>query len=267
MEAAEFANRELHDRTRPVLAWCIGVAAYIALLGAIFQSISESKGLKDLVQHYPEALRNVFGLSGVDITTGAGYMDTELFNFMLPLLVLVFAIGSGSRTLAGEEEAGRLELLFAYPVRRRDSVLSKGVAVGVELAAVCTAAFAALAILSPVLDLGLDLERLAGGVLGVWLLGVLYAWFALAIGGAHASRELAIAVPSAFAVFSYLIGGLHTLADWLDPLRFLSSFWWIGQSPLTRGVDYAHYTVVAAAAAVCIALATRLIERRDLRVP
>ena len=52
---------------------------------------------------------------------------------MLPLLALVLAIGSGARTLAGEEEAGRLELLFAYPVRWRDGVLAKGFAVAIEL--------------------------------------------------------------------------------------------------------------------------------------
>jgi ABC-2 type transport system permease protein len=267
MEAAELANRELRDRARTVAVWSLGIAAYIVLLGAIFQSIEGSAELDRLVEDYPEALRNLFGLGGVDITTGAGYMDTELFNFMLPLLVLVFAIGAGSRTLAGEEEAGRLELLFAYPVGRRDSVLAKGAAVGLEIAVLCAAAWAALAILNPVFDLELELERLAGGILGVWLLGVLHAGLALAVGAVRPSRELAVAVPTVFAVGSYLIGGLHDLAGWLHPFRFVSSFWWIGQSPLTNGVDYAHFAVVGAAAVVALAAGAALLERRDLQTP
>ncbi|HEX2292449.1 MAG TPA: hypothetical protein VHH55_04000, partial [Gaiellaceae bacterium] len=81
------------------------------------------------------------------------------------------------------------------------------------------------------------------------------------------SRELAVAVPTVFAVGSYLIGGLHDLAGWLHPFRFVSSFWWIGQSPLTNGVDYAHFAVVGAAAVVALAAGAALLERRDLQTP
>ena len=62
---------------------------------------------------------------GGDITSGAGYLDAELLSLMLPLLVIVLAIGSGARTYAGEEEGGRLELVFSYPLRRRNAVLAK----------------------------------------------------------------------------------------------------------------------------------------------
>ncbi len=55
-----------------------------------------------------------------------GYLDAELFSFMLPLFVLVLAIGSGARAFAGEEDAGRLELVLSYPVRRSRAVLAKG---------------------------------------------------------------------------------------------------------------------------------------------
>jgi ABC-2 type transport system permease protein len=265
MEAVEFVNRGLRDRTRALLAWSVGIAAYIALLASIFQSIEGSADLDELVQDYPEALKSLFGLSGVDLTTGPGYMDTELFNFMLPLVVLVLAIGAGSRTLAGEEEAGRLELLFSYPVLRRNAVVAKGLAVGLEILVVCTAAFAALAGLSPVFDLGLDLERLAGGLLGVALLGLLHAWLALAVGAARPGRATAMAVPAVFAIVGYLVGGLHDLASWLDPFRFVSSFWWMGQSPLTTGVQYDRFVVLALGALVCLAAAAVLIDRRDLQ--
>jgi ABC-2 type transport system permease protein len=74
-------------------------------------------------------------------------------------------------------------------------------------------------------------------------------------------------VPAALAAGAYLVGGLHELASWLDPFRYLSSFWWIGQSPLGSGVDYAHYLLVAAVALVVLGAAALLIERRDLQTP
>src|SRR5262249_42987867 len=115
------------------------------------------------------------GLSGnVDIARGAGFIDAELFSLMLPLLAIVLAIGSGARTLAGEEDAGRLELVLAYPLRHRGAVLAKGAAVGLELALFSVAADSALALASLVFGLGLPLGRLALGVLGIGLLALLH---------------------------------------------------------------------------------------------
>ena len=266
MEAIEFLNRGLRDRTRALIGWCVGVAAYIALIAAIFPSIEGSANFDELVQNYPEALKSLFGFSG-NLTSGPGFIDTELFNLMLPLLAIALAISLGTRTLAAEEEAGRLELPFAYPVRRRDGVVAKGLAVGVEVAIFSAVVFLALALLDPVFGLDLPFGRLAAAVIGLGLLAVLHGWLSLTVGAAHPSRALAIAVPAAFAAFSFLVNGLHQLASWLDPFRFLSSFWWIGQSPLSDGVRLVGLLVVGLAAALLLAAAALLIERRDLQVP
>ena len=266
--AAELFKRGIRDHVRALAGWCVGVAAYVALLAAIFPSIEGSPQFSDLVENYPEALRSLFGLAGgVDITRGAGFIDTELFSFMLPLLAIVLAIGSGARTLAGEEDAGRLELVLAYPVRRRDAVYAKGAAVGVEVAIFCVAAYGALALASPVFGLDLPLGRLAGGLVAIGLLGLLHGWLAVAVGAAWPSRALAIGIPAAAAAGAYLVGGLHDLASWLDPLRFTSSFWWAGQSPLSNGVHWLRLPVVAIAALVVLAAAGLLIDRRDIETP
>ena len=186
---------------------------------------------------------------------------------MLPLFAIALAIGSGARTLAGEEDAGRLELVLSYPVARRAAVLQKGSAVGLEVVGFCVVAFASLALASPIFDLGLSFERLAGAIVGIGLLALLHGWLALAIGAAWPSRAAAIGVPAALAAGAYLIGGLHGLASWLDPLRFASSFWWIGQSPLSNGVEWWRFLVVAAVAAAILLAAAWLIERRDLETP
>ena len=267
MAAVELARRGLLDRTRALIAWGVGIVAYIALLGATFPSIEGSDQFDEVVEDYPEALKDLFGLSDISLTTGPGYVDTELFNLMLPLLVLVLAIGSGARTLAGDEDAGRLELLLAYPLRRRNAALAKGVAVATEIAIVALVAFLTLAAFDPLVGLDLRLERLAGGILGLALHGVLYAWLAIAVGAVRPGRALAIAIPAGLAAVGYLVNGLQELASWLEPFRFVSSFWWIGQSPLSNGVDYERYVVVAAAAVVVLAAGAFFFERRDLQVP
>jgi ABC-2 type transport system permease protein len=236
------------------------------MLASVFPSIHGSADLDKLIQNYPEALKQLLGVSA-GITTGPGYLDVEFFNLILPLLLLVLAIGSGARAIAGDEDAGRLELLLAYPLRRRDTVLAKGAVVAIEVAVVGVAVFAALAILDPIADLGLSIGKLALAVLAIALIAVLHGWLALTVGAAGGGRGLAIGIPAALAAAGYLINGLHTLAGWLDPFRFLSSFWLVGTSPLENGLNWWGVLVVVLAAALVLGAGTRLFERRDLRVP
>jgi ABC-2 type transport system permease protein len=242
------------------------VAGLIALVGAIFPSIEGSADFGDVVEGYPKALKSLFGI-GTNITTGPGFVDVELFSFMLPLLAIVLAIGAGARTLAGEEDAGRLELQFAYPVRRGAAVLAKGVGVGLEIAIFSLAALVVLELASIAFGMDLSLGRLAGAVVGVGLLGVLHGWLALALGAAKPSRALAIGIPAALATAAYLISGLHDLASWLDPLRFLSSFWWVGQNPVSDGVSGWGLIVVGLVSLAALGAAGVLIDRRDLETP
>jgi len=90
---------------------------------------------------------------------------------------------------------------------------------------------------------------------------VLDGWLALAAGAARASHALAIGISAAAA--GYLVGGLHALAGWLDPFRFVSSFWWTGQAPLSDGVEYTHRLVLVGAAIAVLVTALVLIGRRD----
>ena len=249
------------------IGWCLGIVGYTLLTSSIFPSFKGSPDLTQLVERYPDALKALFGISGGGITTGAGYTDAELFSLMLPLIVLVLAIGSGARAFAGEEDAGRLELLLSYPLRRRDAVVAKGVAVAVEVVLVCSPGSAHW----PCGAWSSASTSRWDGSRRRWAhsprSASSYGWLALALGAAIPSKVLALGVPAAFAAAAYLVGGLYTLAGWLEPFRVLSPFWLVGQSPLQNGVDGWGILVVLAAAVVALGAGALLVERRDLQTP
>jgi ABC-2 type transport system permease protein len=266
--AFELTRRGLLDHRRALIGWCLGIIGYAAFTSSIYPSIKGSADFKQLVEHYPDALKSLFGLGqGGDITSGAGFIDAELFSLMLPLLVLVLAITSGVRIFAGEEEAGRLDLVLSYPIRRRNAVLAKAAAVAGEIVVVCAAGFAALAVLNEIVGLDLSLSRLAGALAGLAALGLFYGWLALAVGAAVPSKMLALGVPAAYAAAAYLVSGLHSLAGWLDPFRVLSPFWLVGSAPMQNGVNGWGVLVVVAGAVVALGAGSLLVERRDLQTP
>ena len=244
------------------------MTAYVALIALIFTSVESSPELNELIESYPDVLRSLFGISeGADITSGAGYLDLELFGFMLPLLVIVLAVGSGARTFAGEEDAGRLELVLAYPVRRRSSVLAKGAALALEVVLVAAASVLTILVFDPIVGLDVAGRNLVEALLWLIALGLFYGWLALAVGAAYPSRALAIGVAAGTAAADYLVNGLHELASWLDPFRFVSPFWLVGSSPLQGGTDLVGVAVVLVAALAILVAGALLVERRDLETP
>ena len=143
--AAELARRGLRDHRRALVGWCLGVAAYVGMIAAIFPSIEGSPEPR-------RAHRELPGRPQVPLRPrerGEHHVRRRLprrraLQPHAPLLVLVLAIGSGARAIAGEEDAGRLELVLSYPLRRRDAVLAKGAAVGLEVLVVCVVAGSAV---------------------------------------------------------------------------------------------------------------------------
>jgi beta-exotoxin I transport system permease protein len=268
MTTAELTRRGVADHRKALIGWCVGTALYVLMIAAIFPSLSSSGSLDQLAQSYPDALKSLFGIAnGGSLGSGAGFLDAELFSFMLPLLVLALGIGSGARTFAGEEDAGLLELVLAYPVKRSGTVVAKGVAVGIEVLAVSVCSFVAIAVLNPVFDLSISTGHIAQASVGLLVIGLFFGWLALAIGAATGRHGLAVALPAGLAAGGYLVSGLHSLAGWLDPFRFLSAFWWIGSAPLQNGIRGWGALVVACAAVAALVAGAVLVERRDLDVP
>src|SRR6478672_10239540 len=129
------ALKSLRDIRRGFLWWSLGLIGFVALIVSVYPTVHSNPSLNKLAQDYPEALQAFIAFGGtVDYSSAAGYLGIELFSLMVPLLLLVAAIGTGAGTIAGEEERGTLELLLANSVSRTRVVLEKTVALVAEIA-------------------------------------------------------------------------------------------------------------------------------------
>lgn len=89
-----------------------------------YPSIQNQPGLNKLLESYPKELTALIGHVG-DITSPEGFLRAEVFSFLLPLLLLIFAIGFGARSIAGEEEEKTLDLVLATPISRLQLVVAQ----------------------------------------------------------------------------------------------------------------------------------------------
>ena len=111
----EIFRETLMERRRSILWWSIGIVSFVALQIVFYPSIRDSTGLNDYTRQLSDAMRALFVGGETDITSGIGYLNSQIFAFAGPLLLLIFAIGIGGSLVAGDEENGALELTLSTP--------------------------------------------------------------------------------------------------------------------------------------------------------
>ena len=258
-------TKTLRDQIRPMTWLTIGTTVLLLYIVLLYPTIRDSPDLSRFVEELPEPLKAILGAQ--DFASAAGYLRAETFSLMIPLIFIIFGVVLGANAIAGEEEKGTLDLLLANPLRRQRVVVDKFLALCVLVLALGIVALAVLWAGATAINMDIGADKLAAAMLGSVLIGILFGALALAIGASTGQRSLALSIPAAFALASYLLNSMAPLADWLEPYRVLSPFYYyLGTDPLIHGFDPVNNLVLLVAALVLAAVAVVTFERRDLRV-
>jgi len=258
--------KTLHEQRRGLLGWLASIVLIVLMYAAIWPSLRGQPSMTDFLDQMPEAFRSLFATSGADMSTPVGYIQIELMSFMGPMLVILYAVVQGSRSVAGEEERRTMDLLLAAPVSRARVLLEKAAAMVAGTVGLTAVLGAALVIEGRLFDMVIPVDKLAAAMLHLALLGLVFGSMSLAIGAVSGSAGLSRGVPAAVAVVAYLVNGLGPMVSWLDPAQELSPFYqYIAHDPLRNGVSGPAAAVAVATVVVLMAVAVWGFQRRDVR--
>jgi ABC-2 type transport system permease protein len=257
-------SKTLRDQRRTLLWWAVGFLFVVVMYVAFYPSIkANADQFTSYVKNLPEAVKDMIG--GSDIASPEGYLMSEIFSFMGPILLLVFAIGAGARAIAGEEESGTLDLLLSTPVRRRAIVRDKLLAMVIATFALATIAWLATVVAGPVFGLHVAIANLAAAFLNLFLLALAFGSIALAVGAGTGTKGLAIGVAAGAALVTFLLKTFAAAVSWLEPYRLLSPFYYYtGHDPLRNGFHALDPVVLASISVVAVVVALVAFEDRDL---
>jgi ABC-2 type transport system permease protein len=262
----EVIAETLRERRRSLVWWTLGIIGMIGLTVAFYPSVKDSTGLSDYAKDLPEGLRGLFVGGEIDITSGPGYLNSQVFAMAAPLILLIFAIGAGAGAVAGEEERGTLDLLLAHPLRRSDFVLQRFFATAVLVMILSAVLFVTVVVASALVGLDIGVADLLAACGSNALLALLFGGLALTSGAVFPGRGRAIGVATALAVAAWMLDGLGRAIDWLDPFRPLSPFYQaIATDPLRDGVPWGSWALLAGLTCALAAVAVVGLGRRDLR--
>lgn len=262
------AGKTVFDSRRSMIGWMIGTAAAAGLVIAIYPIIRDTPEILDLLESYPEAMLELFGIDDIETyTSPPGFLETQLFSTYVPLIFLIFAIGRGVAVLAGEERDRTLDVLLASPVSRERVILEKAGAIAALITVLGLVVLVVVLSGSLLYDGWPSVANLIAAVISAILMGLTYGLLALAAGAVSGRRGLAMGVASGLAVATYIINGLAPLVEGLDWAVWLSPFhYYLDHNPLQNGFHVGNAAVLAGLCALFLGIAVWGFRRRDVGV-
>ncbi|MFG3442276.1 ABC transporter permease subunit [Nonomuraea sp. NPDC047897] len=262
-------SKSLRDQRRSLLGWSLGLSAFLTLyLGVVYPSIVQDPATysAQALAKYPGALRDLMG--GLqDFATALGFLQSVVYQLMVPALFVVCAVGLAGRSLAGPEESGTFELVVTLPMSRRSLVarLFAALALGLLIVAAVTLLVVCALAAGTGMDVGFD--RILAAHTGVYLLALLFGTVTLAVGAATGRRAVASAAVGAWAVLGYMVVTVGRNVEAVAWLKWVSPFHYYAEGrPLYQGLPAGDYLVLAGAVAVFAFVAVLTFDRRDVGV-
>ncbi|MEV5630933.1 ABC transporter permease subunit [Micromonospora tulbaghiae] len=258
----DLLTKTLRDGRRGLAGFTAGTALLGVMYAGFYHQVADG-AMGQTVHGFSPALRQALRME--DLASAAGYLGSSVFGIIVPLVAVIFGIATGTGAIAGDEEAGYLDLLLAHPVSRTRLLLHRFAALTVGAILIAVVVLLAMLAVRPAAQLdSITVSRFAAQCLALALLIVVFGTVAMTVGAATGSRPAALAATTGIAVLTYAASTLSSQIG-ADALRYISPFhYYIGGEPLRYGFQWADLSILAATIAVLLTVAVAAFNRRDL---
>lgn len=257
-------KHEILSRKTAIIGWSLGLMAFGAMYIGIYPS------MRDVMADFPIEDIAIYEAMGVtDMTTIEGYLGGSVFT-MIPILLGVYTIMASTKTLAGEEESGTLELLLTTKLERWQIVTAKAIGLlVVPLLILLISGVANTAIFAAVRESSdASAENFFAVMVSVWPMIAAYMMIGLFLGAFMPTRRMAVIAMAVIFTAGYLGENIGNLLESLEFLKPISPFTYFDSSPaaFTDGVQLGNVFILLMVAAVFFIFASLVFQIRDVTV-
>jgi ABC-2 type transport system permease protein len=254
----------LWDNRRSILGWAVAVVGVGSMYAAFWPSM-DNPTMRQAIESYPESIMKAMNFTDL---TAAGYLSATVFGMIVATLLVVHGVMVGTRLVAGDEEAGLLDLVLAHPISRARLGVQRFAAYAVSVVVIVVGLLLVVEVLAAAVGFaGVGFGGLAAISVHLLCFGVLFGAVGYAVGAATGRRSLAIGTGSGLAVFGFAANGVLPQVSGLAWTQNLSAYYWLtGEAPIVTGVQWGHLLLMVGLVAVLVAGGTWAFTRRDIAV-
>lgn len=256
---------ELKRRRFFIIWWTIGIASLIAMTVLAYKAIGhDASQLNATFNSISSSAGGFFG--GSDFFSPIGYMSSQIYYILLPILVIIMATTLASGLMNRDENDDTVEYTLARAISRQQLLASKAIVWLVVVAAVCALTYAVTVL--TVQMAGITINQ--GDLLITHLLSFAFSAsfgaiaFAL-MATSRLTRKVASGAVIVLAFGGYTISSLASLVSWLEtPAKFMPYHYYNTASLLSGQIDSGLVVYLIGTIAVVSIIAMIGYARRDI---
>lgn len=255
----------LWQRRKSTIAWSVAVSAFIFINMIFYPTFKDQAAeLQKSFESLPEAAVQLFGGS-TDFFSPVGFMNSQIFFIMLPLLLGVLGINLGHKLIAQEEQDGTMELLLSRPISRTKLLFAKAIAGTLILTIVTLVSLATTLIVGELVDLDVAAGRTITVTAVCFLMAVSFAALAFMLSAMGKTRSISVAAAAAVAIGGYLVASLSATVSWLETPSKVFPFNYYESEALLRGTaEWVNILYFVGLIAGCGIISWFVFRRRDV---
>lgn len=223
----------IRERQTLLVIYCLSGIALLWMYIGMFPSMQkQSADFAKAFQSYPPELWEAFGITDINsiFSSVEGFLATEQFSFVWPIIAIALSLGYAGATFAGEIERGTIELILSEPISRIRIFWSKYFA-GLTMIIIFTLVSILVAI--PLANM-YDLTFQPNHFYKVTFLSLLFAWAVYALGlffsTLFSEKGKVFFITSAILILMYVLNIIAMLKESLESLKYLSYFYYYDAS-------------------------------------
>jgi ABC-2 type transport system permease protein len=256
----------LWQRRWSIFWWSIGISAFVVLNMIFYPTIrDQAADFEKTFSQLSEGTKALFSDTG-EFFSPVGFLSSQIFYLMMPLLVGILAIALGTSLIGREEREGTLDLLLARPLSRAKLLISKALSGILIVALIGLIGTFATLVMAQIVDIAVPLPN-------IFLTGLAAAALALSFGAiafmitalGRTARTASIAIAALIAILGYILTSLAGSVDWLRWPAKAFPFNYYHPAEILRGVyDWTNMLFILGLVLACGLISWLAFRRRDI---
>lgn len=245
--------------------WSFGIFSFIFINMIFYPTFKDQAAeLQKSFESLPEAAVQLFGGS-TDFFSPIGFLNSQIFFIMLPLILGVLAISLGSNLIAREEQDHTIESLLARPISRSRFLIGKSLAGVFILGFITLVGLLTTVVIAKLVDLDVSIMRMSGATLVCFLLAFSWGAIAFLFTALGKARAASLGLASTIALGGYFVSSLAGTVKWLEEPSKVFPFHYYQSEAILRGIyDWMNIIFFIGVIIICGVISWVVFRKRDI---
>ena len=261
--------KELKQRRWSLLAYCLAALGFLWLYISLFPYLQQqSQNYMKMFESFPKAFMDAFGFEGDFFLNVQGYMASEMYTLIWPLLAIFLLLSHAGSAIAGEIETMTIGSLLAQPVSRTRLYIVKYLSGVIRLVIFVAATVLTCMPIASIYHLSYRATNFFTFSLLALLFGLAIYSFAFMLSAIFSEKSHVYFATGGVLFGMYVLNVISALKPALKNLKFASIFHYYnpGNALIRNHIDPLALLIFAGGSVLFFAIGLSLFKKRDISI-